>query len=44
MGIFYFQRVTPAHKAVLEEYGYWKHIVKNQDEAIRKGTLKFNQK
>ena len=34
MGNFYFQSVTPAHKAVLEEYGYWKHIVKNQDEVI----------
>ena len=33
MGNFYFQSVTPAHKAVLEEYGYWKHIVKNRDES-----------
>ena len=24
----YFLSVTPAHKAVLEEYEYWKHIVK----------------
>ena len=37
MGNSYFQSVTPAHKAVLEEYGYWKHIVKNQDEVIRIG-------
>ena len=43
MGNFYFQSVTPAHKTVLEEYGYWKHIVKNWDEVIRTGTLKFNQ-
>ena len=43
MGNFYFQSVTPAHKAVLEEYRYWKHIVNNQDEVIRTGTLKFNQ-
>ena len=43
MGSFYFQSVTPAHKAVLEEYHYWKHIVKNWDEVIRNGTLKFNQ-
>ena len=43
MGNFYFQSVTPAHKTVLEEYGYWKHIVKNQDEVIRTGTLQFNQ-
>ena len=43
MGNFYFQSVTPAHKAVLEEYGYWKHIVKNWDEVIRIGTLKFSQ-
>ena len=42
MGNFYLQCVTPAHKAVLEEYGYWKHIVKNQEEVIRRGTLKFN--
>ena len=40
---FYFQSVTPAHKAVLKEYRYWKHVVKNQDEVIRTGTLKFNQ-
>ena len=26
MGNFYFQSVTPAHKAVLEEYRYWMHI------------------
>ena len=43
MGNFYFQSVTPAHKAVLEEYGYWKHIVQNRDEVIRTGTVKFNQ-
>ena len=42
MGNFYFQILTPGHKAVPEEYGYWKHIVKNWDEVIRKGTLKFN--
>ena len=42
MGNFYFQSVTLGHKAVLEEYGYWKHIVKNRDEVIRTGTLKFN--
>ena len=42
-GNFYSQSVTPAHKAVLEVYSYWKHIVKNQDEVIRKGTLKFHQ-
>ena len=29
MGNFYFQSATPAHKAVLEEYRYWKHIVKS---------------
>ena len=29
MGNFYFQSLTPGDKAVLEEYGYWKHIVKN---------------
>ena len=43
MGNFYFQSVTPAHKAVLEEYRYLKHIVKNWDEVIRIGTLQFNQ-
>ena len=43
MGNFYFQTVMSAHKAVLEEYGYWKHIVKKWDEVIRTGTLKFNQ-
>ena len=42
MGNFYFQSLTLGHKAVLEEYGYWKHIVKNWDEVIRIGTLKFN--
>ena len=42
MGNFYFQSVTPVHKAVLEEYTYWKHIVKNQEEVITTGTLKFN--
>ena len=42
MGNFYFQSLTLGHKAVLEEYDYWKHIVKNWDEVIRKGTLKFN--
>ena len=34
MGNFHFQSLTPGHKAVLEEYGYWKHIVKNWDEVI----------
>ena len=43
MGNFYFQSVTPAHKAPLEEYGYWKHIAKIRDEVITTGTLKFNQ-
>ena len=38
-GNFYFQSVTPAHKAVLEEYMYWKHIVKNWEEVIRTGTV-----
>ena len=42
MGNFYFQSLTLGHKAVLEEYSYWKHIVKNWDEVIRTGTLKFN--
>ena len=41
-GNFYFQSLTPGHKAVLEEYGYWKHTVKNWDEVIKTGTLKFN--
>ena len=42
MGNFYFHCLTLGHKAVLEEYGYWKNIVKNWDEVIRTGTLKFN--
>ena len=39
----YFQSATPVHKAVLQEYRYWEHIVKNQEEVIRTRTLKFNQ-
>ena len=35
MGNFYFQSLTLGHKAVLEEHGYWKHIVKNWNEVIR---------
>ena len=29
MGNFYFQSLTPAHKEVLQEYGYWNSILKN---------------
>ena len=42
MGNFYFQSLTPGHKEVLQEYGYWNNILKNRDEVIRTGKLKFN--
>ena len=42
MGNFYFQSLTPGHKEVPQEYGYWNNILKNQDEVIRTGKLKFN--
>ena len=42
MGNFYFQSLTPSHKEVLQEYGYWNNILKNQDEVIGTGKLKFN--
>ena len=29
MGNFYFQSLTPGHKEVLQEYGYWNNILKN---------------
>ena len=34
MDNFYFQSLTPGHKEVLQEYGYWNNILKNQDEVI----------
>ena len=34
MGNFYFQSLTPGHKAVLEEYSYWKHIVNKKAEGL----------
>ena len=42
MGNFDFQSLTPGHKEVLQEYGYWNNILKNRDEVIRTGKLKFN--
>ena len=42
MGNFYFQSLTPGHKEVLQEYSYWNNILKNRDEVIRTGKLKFN--
>ena len=34
MGNFYFQSLTPGHKEVLQEYGYWNNILRNRDEVI----------
>ena len=43
MGNYYFQALTQEHVKLLQQYGYWEHILKSHQNLIDNANSQQNQ-
>ena len=43
MGNYYFQALTQEHVKLLQQYGYWEHILKSRQNLIDNANSQQNQ-